>query len=220
MTVSRYLCPYHQGVQMRKHFQRICGLATYATLVLGLLWAGAGVSAQEETPGSFSLTDHTGRTVTDADYRGKFMLVFFGYTFCPDVCPTGLQTMSDALDILGTESKKVQPVFITLDPKRDTPKALAGYVSGFHPGLIGLTGTSKQIADIAWDYNVRYFKVFAPPAMGEDATADSQENNDYSLSHSAITYLVGPKGLGLAAFPHGISPEEMAKEIQSFISTP
>ena len=96
--------------------------------------------------GPFALTDHTGKKVTDEDYRGKFMLIAFGYTYCPDVCPTGLQTMSVVMDLLGEQADWVQPIFITIDPERDTPEVMKEYVAAFHPSLIGLTGTPQQIA--------------------------------------------------------------------------
>ena len=97
--------------------------------------------------GPFALTDHTGKKVTDEDYRGKFMLIAFGYTYCPDVCPTGLQAMSVAMDSLGEQADWVQPIFITIDPERDTPEVMKEYVAAFHPSLIGLTGTPQQIAE-------------------------------------------------------------------------
>jgi cytochrome oxidase Cu insertion factor (SCO1/SenC/PrrC family) len=108
--------------------------------------------------GPFSLTDQTGRPVTDADYRGRYMLIYFGFTFCPDVCPTELQVMATALDQLGRQADEVQPIFITIDPERDTPSQLAGYVSQFHPRMAGLTGTPEQIASVARAYRVYYAK--------------------------------------------------------------
>src|SRR5262245_59223420 len=88
--------------------------------------------------GRFTLTDHNGRRVSDQDFRGKYMLIFFGFTYCPDVCPSELQVMSAALDELGSEADKIQPIFITIDPARDTPEAMKLYVSNFHPRLVGL----------------------------------------------------------------------------------
>ncbi len=159
--------------------------------------------------GTFSLVDHTARTVTDKDFQGRFMLVYFGYTYCPDVCPTGLQAMSDAIDMLGAAGRHVQPVFITVDPERDTVTALADYVEAFHPRLLGLTGTAARIKAAAKAYGVRYFKLYYP---------DSDEDNaDYAVHHTAFTYLIGPDGRGLKVFPHGVWPEDMARDIRHFI---
>jgi protein SCO1/2 len=108
--------------------------------------------------GPFSLTDHTGRKVTDKDFLGKYMLVFFGYTYCPDLCPTELQVMSAALDKLGAKADDIQPIFITFDPQRDTPEVLKLYISNFHPRLVGLTGTPEEIA-AAKAYRVYYSKL-------------------------------------------------------------
>lgn len=125
-------------------------------LALGVLVAGvppqAHAQVSDEIPidraayGPFSLVDHAGRRVSDADYRGRFLLVFFGYTFCPDVCPTELQVIATALRALGKAAARVQPIFITLDPERDSGEVLARYVRHIHPRLLGLSGTPEQIA--------------------------------------------------------------------------
>jgi protein SCO1/2 len=185
----------------------------------------AGATAIE-IGGPFELVAHSGETVTDAAFRGKFMLVFFGYTFCPDVCPTDLQVMSQALDLLGENGEAVQPIFITVDPERDTTEAMSEYVGAFHPRLVGLTGTKKQVAAAAKAYRAAYFKVFYPPfddtedeGGGEEggkeaAEEDSEEDNeDYLVNHSAFTYLMGPDGRYLTVFPHKTTAEEMAKAI-------
>ena len=109
--------------------------------------------------GPFSLTDQDGRKVTDKDFLGKYMLVFFGYTYCPDICPTELQVMSAALDNLGAKADDIQPIFITFDPQRDTPEVLKQYVTNFHPRLIALTGTPEEIAVAAKAYRVFYSKL-------------------------------------------------------------
>ena len=109
--------------------------------------------------GPFTLTDHTGRRVTDKDFRGQHLLVFFGFTYCPDVCPSGLQVMTAALEELGPKAEKITPIFISVDPERDTPEQLALYVSSFHPRLVGLTGTPEEIQQVAKAYRVYYKKV-------------------------------------------------------------
>lgn len=158
--------------------------------------------------GPFTLTDQTGKTVTDADFRGEYMLIYFGFTFCPDVCPTELQAMSGALQQLGAKAGKVRPIFVTIDPERDTPEVLAGYVKQFDPRLIGLTGTPEEIAAIAKAYRVYYEKV-----VEEGATAA----DDYTMDHSSVAYLMGPDGKFLTFFPPGASPEQMAEKIASYL---
>ena len=141
-------------------------------------------------PGApFALTDHTGKKVTDEDYRGKFMLIAFGYTYCPDVCPTGLAAMSVAVDLLGEQADWVQPIFITIDPERDTPEVLKEYVTAFHPRLIGLSGTRRQIADAAEGYRVYFNKL--EPLKDEDG-----DDDDYLMGHTTSIYLVGTDGKG------------------------
>ncbi len=156
--------------------------------------------------GPFTLVDHTGKTVTDADFRGRYLLIYFGYTYCPDVCPTTLQTMTQALDLLGEKAERVQPLFITVDPERDTADVLADYVTAFHPRLIGLTGAADQIARAAKAYGVYYAK--AEP---------SEPDAPYLMDHSSFVYLMGPDGRYLTVFPHGTAPEDMAKTLEDVI---
>jgi protein SCO1/2 len=152
--------------------------------------------------GPFRLTDHTGRAVTEADFAGRFMLIYFGFTYCPDVCPTELGTMAAAIDELGPQGDRVTPVLITVDPERDTPAALADYVSRFHPRLVGLTGTAEQVAQVARSYRVYYSKVQRP-----DMTA-------YLMDHSSFIYLVGPDGRLRSLFRPETSPEALAQAIR------
>ena len=170
-------------------------------------WQISTPSSQPDIGGAFSLTDQTGKTVTDADLRGRYMLVFFGYTYCPDVCPTALQTMTDALDMLGTLAKRVQPVFISVDPQRDTPQVLQSYVENFHPSLIGLTGTPDQIKAVARVYRI-YFAKVKEEGAGED---------NYLMNHSAIVYLMGPDGKFVTHFTHGTTPQEMAAKMREYL---
>ncbi|MEO5338315.1 MAG: SCO family protein [Magnetospirillum sp. WYHS-4] len=158
--------------------------------------------------GPFALTDHDGRAVTDADYRGRFMLIFFGYTFCPDVCPTNLSTVAQALDILGPAAERIVPLFISVDPQRDTVEKLKEFVGHFHPRLVGLTGTNEQVVDAARKFRVYYAKV-AQPGGGPD---------DYLMDHGAITYLMGPDGAFRAHFPHGTAPEQMAARLRDLLA--
>lgn len=138
--------------------------------------------------GPFSLVDHHGRAVTDENFRGRFLLMFFGYTSCPDICPTELQTMADAIDAMGRAGRKVVPLFVTVDPERDTVEVLKDYLPNFHPRLVGLTGTKEQVARVAKAYRVFYARTTAPGGKQEGADAD------YLMSHSSFIYLVGPDG--------------------------
>ena len=158
--------------------------------------------------GAFSLTDHTGAPVTDEDFRGQFMLINFGYTFCPDVCPTTLQTISGAMDILGADAARLQPIFITIDPERDTVETLSSYIPAFHPKLIGLTGAKAKTDKIA-----ALFKVYHKKASGDDGA-------DYFMDHSAFIYLMGPDGAFITMFRHDAGPEILARDIRDFLEEP
>ncbi len=164
--------------------------------------------------GPFALIDHTGRNVTDEDYRGRFMLVSFGYTYCPEVCPTSLQTMTEAMELLGGQADWVQPIFVTIDPERDTPEVLKEYVAYFHPTLIGLTGTPQQIAEAAEGFRVYYNK-------SELGKKEGEEDEHYWMDHTASFYLVGTDGRGLAVFTYDTATtavEEMVDRMRHFIN--
>jgi cytochrome oxidase Cu insertion factor (SCO1/SenC/PrrC family) len=149
--------------------------------------------------GPFALTDHRGRAVTEADFAGRWLLVYFGFTWCPDVCPTELGTIAAALDAMGEASEAVTPLFITIDPQRDTVAQMAGYVERFHPRLVGLTGTPEQIAEVARRYRVYYARVNRPDQGG-----------DYTMDHSSFIYLTGPDGRVRALFRAETPPEAIA----------
>lgn len=157
--------------------------------------------------GPFTLTDHTGKRVTDKDFQGKYMLVYFGYTFCPDVCPTSLSIVGDALDQLSAEElAKVTPVFISVDPERDTPEMMASYVPNFHDKMVGLSGSLDEVKAVARAYKAYYGKV----------NADDPDGN-YTMDHSSITYLMGPDGLYVAHFNHGTEPDVMAARLKEIL---
>ena len=156
--------------------------------------------------GPFQLVDHTGKPVTDKDFRGRYMLVMFGFTFCPDICPSGLQVLSAALDRIGRKADKVVPIFISVDPERDTPKALADYVVSFHPRLVGLTGTPEQVDKAAKAYRVYYKKV-----------RDEASSAPYTIDHSALIYLMGPDGAYVAHFSHTTGVEAMAERLAKLL---
>lgn len=148
-----------------------------------LPFSNTEVSGKALIGGPFTLVDDTGKRVTDKDYRGRYMLVFFGFTACPDICPAGLQLISAVLDKLGPKADRVTPIFISVDPQRDTPQKLAAYVKNFNPHLVGLTGTPEEIAAVAKAYKVYYQKV-----PNESAPAD------YGMDHTSIIYLMDPNG--------------------------
>jgi protein SCO1/2 len=157
--------------------------------------------------GPFTLTDETGQRVTEATYRGRHMLVFFGFTYCPDVCPTELAKVAAALDLLGPEAGRVVPLFVSVDPARDTPDALAQYTDLFHPAIIGLTGTEAEIAAAARAYRVYYNKV----KTGQEADA-------YTMDHSAFVYLLGPDGAFRQFYSPQATPEQIAGSIRAHLS--
>lgn len=156
--------------------------------------------------GPFALTDHTGRRVSDKDFHGRHLLVYFGFTFCPDVCPTGLQVIAAALDQLGAKADRVTPVFITLDPARDTPAQLAGYVSAFHPRLIGLTGTQQEIDNVARAFRV-YFKT----------VKDEKSSAGYTVDHTSIIYLMDAKGEFVVHFTHVTAVDAIASVLRKVL---
>ncbi len=156
--------------------------------------------------GPFELVDHKGQVARDSDFRGAYLLVMFGYTFCPDICPTELQVMTEAMEQLGQEAAKVQPLIITVDPERDTVAIMADYVENFHPALIGLTGSKAQVKAAAKAYHV----FFAKTPLDEDG--------DYFMDHSAFIYLMGPDGTYLHHFAPTITPQVMAEKIRAVIA--
>ncbi|MDH5750479.1 MAG: SCO family protein, partial [Rhodospirillales bacterium] len=172
---------------------------------------------QVEFGGPFSLVDHTGKAVTDQSFRGSYMLIYFGYTFCPDVCPTGLQNIANTVDLLGDRADMVKPIFISVDPERDTPDILSGYVSAFHPRMAGLTGTLEQVAAAAKSYGARYIKVYPMPAVDSNSPEQETKGDNYDMQHTTRTYLVGPDGKSLVTFPHGTTADIMAERILRFI---
>lgn len=153
--------------------------------------------------GPFSLVDHLGRSVNEGSFKGRFMLVFFGYTFCPDVCPSTLTEIGYALDMLGAEGERVTPVFITVDPERDTPENLKEYLSYFHPRIVGLSGTPSQVKAAAKAYKVSFAKT---PA-----------EQDYDMEHTATVFLMGPDGAYRAHFSNATDARTMAAKIREFL---
>ena len=157
--------------------------------------------------GPYTLTDHTGQAVDQDTFRGSYQLIYFGFTYCPDVCPTELWRVAQVMDALGESAERVQPILITVDPERDTPDALAQYVELFHPRMVGLTGTAEQIADVAAAYRVYYARA---PLDGE--------SGDYLMDHSSFTYGLGPDGDVIRVFTPAQPIEEIAEFLQSHMA--
>ncbi len=156
--------------------------------------------------GPFSLKDTSGKRVTDRDFRGKLMLVLFGYAHCPDVCPTELQIVSTVMDMLGPDANKVAPVFISVDPKRDTPDALSSYMKNFSPAITALTGDENDVASAAKAYRVYYRKA------GESGAGE------YSVDHSAFFYLMDSEGKYVTHFSFNTAPDAMLAVIKKKIA--
>jgi protein SCO1/2 len=172
-------------------------LPSAAQLMDDLMWSRGPVG------GPFALTDHTGKLRTDGEFRGKLMVVYFGYTFCPDVCPTDLLALSQAIDALGAAGDGVQPIFISVDPERDTVAHLADYVAAFHPRLIGLTGAPEEIRKVALSYKAYYAKV----AVGR--------GQDYVIDHTGVIYLMGRDGEYLGFVPPQTTPQRLTDIIRA-----
>jgi cytochrome oxidase Cu insertion factor (SCO1/SenC/PrrC family) len=183
-------------------------LAALAVIIGGVvyeqLWLGDGATAPA-VGGPFTLIDQNGTPRRDSDFRGKVMLVYFGYTYCPDACPATLQAISETLDILGDKAAMVQPLFISVDPARDTPEQLKSYAENFHPTLIALTGAPDQLQKVEQEYHVYVAKV---PQSGSD---------DYLIDHSSIIYVMGADGRYRGQIPTGLPPKVMAATIQRFL---
>jgi protein SCO1/2 len=184
--------------------------------LIALCLAACSPSAPEAPPlagasigGPFELTDQNGKRVSDKDFEGKYRLIYFGFSFCPDVCPVDLQNIGRAMRELEKEqpdlAAKIQPIFISVDPERDTPAVLKPFVSAFHPRLIGLTGSPAEIADVAKSYGVYYSK----PEQGQ--------SKDYLVDHSRIALLFGPKGEPIAIIPHDKGVEAIASELKRWV---
>jgi protein SCO1 len=177
--------------------------------VLALKESGAGPKLEPSGTaligGPFTLVDQNGKTVTDEDFRGRLMLVFFGFTHCPDICPAELQVMSASLEALGDKAADVIPIFITVDPERDTPAVMADYVKNFGSRFVGLTGSPAAIASAAKAYRVASSK------------QDDAKASDYSIDHSEFAYLMGRDGQYLTHFSYGTPVEKMAETLRRYL---
>lgn len=191
-------------------------IAATATLVFagvaGWRWwesrtpATAQQVARDAITGDFSLIDHTGKLVTDEDFRGRWVLAFFGFTHCPDVCPTALNQVALVMNELGASAERIQPLFFTVDPERDTPKVMAEYVSIFHPRIIGLTGTLEEARQAARSYRIYFSKV------EQDGAPDG-----YTMDHSGYLYLMNPRGQFELVFSHESKVVDIVAKLRRLI---
>jgi cytochrome oxidase Cu insertion factor (SCO1/SenC/PrrC family) len=206
---------------------RARALVLVASLIASGLVFSAGLAAAEDQPseeqpsaaqmmddlmygrgpigGPFTLTDPTGKRRSDSEFRGRLMIVYFGYTFCPDVCPADLMAITQALDALGPAADGVQPVFITVDPERDT-KVLGEYIAAFHHSFVGLTGSPEEIRKVANSYKAFYAKVPDP------------RSGDYSIDHAGVIYLMGRNGEYLGFMPPQTSPERLTEILRKYLA--
>jgi protein SCO1/2 len=190
-------------------------LFTFVGLLIALVLGGCS-SPSSPPPlegasmgGPFTLTDQNGRRVSDREFAGKYRLVYFGYTFCPDVCPVDMQVIGAGLRRFEAEdagrAARVQPIFISVDPARDTPAVLRQFVAAFHPRMIGLTGTEAEIAQVAREYRVFYERGEPSPGGG------------YMVNHTRMAVLYGPEGQPIAMIPHDQGPEGVATELARWV---
>jgi protein SCO1 len=188
----------------------IGALAGAAALVLsrGAPDRSVTTSGKALVGGPFTLVDQHGKTVTDQDFRGRYMLIFFGFTHCPDICPAELQVISESLDALGPKAEKVVPIFVTLDPERDTPEVMGDYVKNFGSRFVGLTGSPEAIAEAAKAYRVAFSKF---EYKGQDG------NYGYSIDHSTFAYLMSPDGEYVTHFNYGTPADKVIETLRRYL---
>jgi cytochrome oxidase Cu insertion factor (SCO1/SenC/PrrC family) len=202
----------NRGIMMRRFSWIMCGLIAVILGVGLLLNYGQAPTLPESRHygkaaigGAFEAVDHLGQPFSQDNLQGKYSLVYFGFTYCPDICPTSLLVIAETLDSLPESmTERILPVFITIDPKRDTVEMMKQYVSNFHPKLVGVTGTPEQMAAVAKAYKV-YFNQM-PAEDGSD---------NYLVDHSGFLYLMGPDGQYLTHFPHNVSMQTLAEKLRS-----
>jgi protein SCO1/2 len=190
------------GVASLGYAQTTAQSKAESTRLMSELMSGKG-----QVGGPFTLLDHTGKKRSLAEFKGKVVLIYFGYMFCPDICPTDLSNLAALLKRLGKDGDQVQTIFITLDPARDTPELIGKYVQHFDKRILGLRGTEQQTKQVATQYKTFYEKV-------------SLKGNQYVIDHTAFTYIVNRAGQYLAFFPPGTSPERMEVMVREALANP
>jgi protein SCO1/2 len=178
-----------------------------AVLAAALLWSagtrtGESQAAAVNIGGPFALIDQHGHRITDRDFHGRFVLLYFGYTYCPDVCPTTLALMANVLERLGPRAARIVPVFVTIDPERDTPAVLKSYLASFGPRFVGLTGSSQAIARAAHAYRVYYAK-------------HPLDGGGYAMDHSSVVYLLAPDGRFVKVYDDQTPPAALATDLRA-----
>ncbi len=181
------------------------GLLLLTAIYLWLL-GGTTPTPAPSIGGPFILTQGDGQQVTDRDFRGRYLLIYFGYTSCPDVCPTTLNTIADAIGLLGARAERLQPLFVTVDPAHDTPAVMQDYVRAFSPRIIGLTGTPAHIHAVEQEYRISSIVHDTGPGPGS-----------YTVDHTAVLFLIAPDGRYLAPIAVTDTPAELAKSLSQYI---
>ena len=189
--------------------QIVLWVAAVAAMILfaGARWATQGEGVAETGPAFtpvFTLSDDEGRLRTSTEFRGKFLLVFFGFTNCPDVCPTTLSEVAQVMDDLGADSEKVQPLFISIDPERDRRLGLAAYTAAFHPAILGLAGTEAETQAAADSFKIYY-----------ERENDATSPDGYTMAHMPGLFLIGPNGEWLRQFPYGTPAADILSDLQN-----
>ena len=189
--------------------KRLCAILLALLLALPVSAADAATDEATGITARYLLMDANGRAVSNEDFPGYFQLIAFGYTFCPDICPTTLAEMSVIMEKLGKEADRLQPLFITVDPERDTAAVLRNYTEFFHPRIMSLTGSPALVRRAADNFKVRYEKVREPGVPADQ----------YAVDHSAGMYLLGPDGRYIRKFAYATSPLEIAERIAGMMAT-
>ncbi len=196
---------------MFKTRQSLIALLSVLLLLLlaaaAILWqeSGAGrvvATGQAAIGGPYHLINQDGKPVSDRDFQGRYQLIYFGYTFCPDVCPTTLALIAAALEKMGPDAQRIAPIFITVDPGRDTPQALKKYLAAFDPRFIGLTGSQSELSKVEKEYKVY-------------AQKEPLKGGTYAVNHSSVIYLMGPKGKLVTFYNEVLTPEQLAKDLSA-----
>ena len=164
------------------------------------------MTGQPQVGGAFQLVDHQGQQRTDADFKGKILLVYFGYSFCPDICPTALNHISQALNEMGRQASEFQPIFITIDPERDTVQNLALYMENYHPRFIALTGTPDALRQV-----MQAYRVYAQKAKPNETSVE------YLMDHSSIVYVMDRQGRYLTSFDHQTKPDKIKEILKNYL---
>lgn len=192
-------------MDMRLLFIVLGAFVAGGIVAMPLIFSPPQSASRSSVGGPFSLTTHEGKRVTEKDFQGKYMLVAFGYTYCPDICPSELQTIALTMDALGPKADGIVPVFISVDPERDSVVQMASYVKNFSPRIVGLTGTPEEVKSAATAYRAAYKKEPAPNGA------------DYAVSHTTFMYVMSPDGTYVTHFNYGTSSEDMTAKLKKIL---